>query len=113
MVTNNTITYYHKTLNEGTKLEEWTKYTFNHVWCFAKKAVTEDAGIANSNDIQVRIEMKYIDNLSIFKEGDIILIGEGNDITTQSDLQGQDFYKVTSITVNNFGGTPHIHLGGR
>ena len=112
MITNKKITYYHKTLDSETRLEKWTKYEFNDVWCFARKSITENSGLANNNDIQVRIEMKYVNDASIFNVGDIILIGTGNNINTQNDLQGREFYNVTNIAINNFGGTPHIHLGG-
>lgn len=112
MITNKAITYYHKTLDNETRLEKWTKYEFNDVWSFAKKQVAENIGLSNRNNIDVRIEMKYVNDLSIFSVGDIILIGTGSNISSQNDLQGQEFYNVTNIAINNFGGTPHIHLGG-
>ena len=58
-----------------------------------------------------RVERSTIDET--FAIGDIIAIGEQNDISKQSDLQGKEFYNVTSINVNDFGNNPHIHLGGK
>ena len=34
MITNKSITYYHKIFNNQTKLEEWDRYIFDSVWFF-------------------------------------------------------------------------------
>jgi hypothetical protein len=113
MITNNSITYYHKTLNDITHLEEWNRILFSDVWAFGGKGSSINKGYENANYINVRIPMKYVNDTSIFQIGDIISIGEQGNISKQSDLNGTEFYNVTSININNFGNNPHIHLGGK
>lgn len=112
MITITSITYYHKTLNNK-KLEVWEKHTFNKVWAFGGKNANTNSGYENANNVNIRIPMEYVQDKSIFSIGDIVVIGIHGDITKQSDLQGQEFYNVTSINVNDFGNNPHVHLGGR
>ena len=111
MITNNKITYYHKILNNETKLEEWERHFFNNVWVFIRKGSNVNAGLEKNNNIDVRIP--FIQNVDIFHIGDIIAVGEQGDIQKQSDLGGKEFYNVTSVNINNFGNNPHIHLGGQ
>ena len=113
MITNKAITYYHKILNKTTRLEEWTKYSFSDVWVFSGKGSSINKGYDNANDCNVRIPMEQVTDTSIFSIGDIIAIGSQEAITKQSDLNGKEFYNVTSINVNDFGNNPHIHLGGK
>lgn len=109
MITNKSITYYHKTL-DANKLEKWNKYIFKKVWAFGGKGSSLNAGYENANDINVRIPMEYVSNNNIFNIGDIIAIGVQPEIEKQSDLKGKEFYNVTSININDFGNNPHIHL---
>lgn len=112
MLSNATITYYHKTLGQD-RLEKWDKYTFEKVWKFGGKGSSINKGYDNANNVDVRIPIEKVNDVTIFQLGDILAIGELNAIETQEDLQGQEFYNVTSININNFGGTPHVHLGGK
>ena len=112
MITNHDITYYHKSLNEN-KLEIWTRYIFKDVWTFGGKGSGTNKGYENANDIDVRIPMDKINDKNIFSRGDIVLVGINGDITKQSDLNGKEFYNITSININDFGNNPHIHLGGK
>ena len=59
------------------------------------------------------IEIKKADNNMKVEIGDIIAIGTQPQISKQSDLQGKEFYNVTSITINEYGNNPHVHLGGK
>ena len=113
MITNKTITYYHKILNNTTKLEEWGRVLFEDVWVFGGKGSNINKGYENANDVDVRIPMEYVQDISIFNIGDIVAIGKQSNITKQSDLNGKEFYNVTSVNVNDFGNNPHIHLGGK
>jgi hypothetical protein len=113
MISNNNITYYHKILNNTTKLEEWSKIIFKDIWVFRGKGSSINKGYENANDINVRIPMEKVQDKSIFKIGDIIAIGEQEDIVKQSDLKDVEYYNVTSININDFGNNPHIHLGGK
>ena len=112
MITNNKITYYHKTLDSN-KLEVWNRYIFNDVWVFGGKGSSVNSGYENSNNVNVRIPIEKIKDMNLFKIGDIIAIGTHGNITKQSDLQGKEFYNITTININNFGNNPHIHLGGQ
>lgn len=113
MVVNKNITYYHKTLNESTRLEEWQRKIFRNVWVFAGTGSNLNKGYDNSNDLNVRIPMEYVKDVNMFDIGDIVALGEHPDISRQSDLEGIEFYNVTKINVNDFGNNPHIHLGGQ
>lgn len=115
MITNNSITVYHKSgLDLSTRLEKWTRYNYEKVWFFGGKGAGINKGYDNANDVQIRIP--YDDNLDIssFAIGDIVVEGTlTTDIETQQDLNGYNVYNITSINNNNFGNNPHIHLGGR
>ena len=113
MLTNNSITYYHQVTNAETKLPEWVKTVFEDVWVFGGKGSSINKGYENANDVNVRIPMEYVTDTSIFQIGDIIAVGVQSDISKQSDLNGKEFYNVTSITINTFGNNPHVHLGGK
>ena len=113
MITNNKITYYHKILNNTTKLYEWSRVLFENVWVFGGKGSNINKGYENANDVNVRIPMEYVQDTSIFSIGDIIAIGVQDNIYKQSDLKDVEYYNVTSININDFGNNPHIHLGGR
>lgn len=112
MITNESITYYHKSLDEN-KLEVWNRYVFEDVWVFGGKGAGINKGYENANDVNVRIPMKYITDKTIFNIGDIIVVGIEQDIEKQTDLKGKQFYNVTSININDFGNNSHIHLGGK
>ena len=115
MITNASLTHYHKTLDETTRLEKWIRYNYENVWWFGGKGSSINKGYENANDVDVRIpyDKNYIDisNLAI---GDIIIKGIlETDITTQQDLNSYEVYNITSINDNNFGINKHIHLGGK
>ena len=112
MITNATITYYHKKINEN-KLTVYDRYVFKEVWLFGGKGSSINRGYENANDVDVRVPMEFVKNKSIFEIGDIIAVGEQSEIEKQSDLEGKKFYNVTSININDFGNNPHIHLGGK
>lgn len=114
MITNSSLTVYHKSLDTTTHLEKWTRHNYSNVWFFGGKGAGINKGYDNANDVEVRIPYNQNDGLSIedFAIGDIIVQGTLNtDIETQSDLDGL-IYNITSINNNNFGNSQHIHLGG-
>ena len=115
MITNASLTHYHKTIDYETRLEKWIRYNYDNVWWFGGKGSSINKGYENANDVDVRIPYDknniYISNLAI---GDIIIKGTlGTDITTQQDLKNYEVYNITSINDNNFGINQHIHLGGK
>ena len=115
MITNASLTHYHKTLDETTRLEKWIRYNYENVWWFGGKGSGINKGYENANDVNARIPYDKndidINNLAI---GDIIIKGTlSTDITTQQDLKNYEIYNITSINDNNFGINKHIHLGGK
>lgn len=116
MLSNANITVYHLSgLDVSTNLEIWTRYNYNDVWLFGRKLARVNKGYENANSFDCRIFYGRSDNLNIrnFSIGDIVVNGEVNmDITTQQDLDGYEVYNITKINNNNFGGSPHIHIGG-
>ena len=115
MITNSSLTVYHKGLDATTHLEKWTRHNYSNVWFFGGKGAGFNKGYDNANDVQVRIPYDQNSGLDIndFAIGDIIVQGTLEiDIETQQDLDGL-IYNITSINNNNFGNNQHIHLGGK
>ena len=115
MITNASLTHYHKTLDEATRLEKWIRYNYENVWWFGGKGSSINKGYENANDVNVRIPYDKNDiDISNLAIGDIIVKGTlDTDITTQQDLKNYEIYNITSINDNNFGINRHIHLGGK
>lgn len=116
MITNSSVTIYHKGFNQETRLETWIRFNYENVWYFGGKGAGINKGYVDANDVEVRIPYDANENLdySNFSVGDIIVQGNLNlDISTQQDLAGYDVYNIKSMNNNNFGNNPHIHLGGK
>lgn len=115
MIINASLTHYHKTLDETTRLEKWIRYNYENVWWFGGKGSSINKGYENANDVNVRIPYDKNDiDISNLAIGDIIVKGTlDTDITTQQDLKNYEVYNITSINDNNFGIDKHIHLGGK
>lgn len=116
MITNSSITVYHKGFDKKTRTEKWTRFNYDKVWFFGGKGAGLNKGYENSNDFACRISyQKYSDlDVSNFAIGDLV-VQESLDtnITTQEDLKGHLVYTIRSITNNNFGNNRHIHIGGK
>jgi hypothetical protein len=117
MITNSSLTIYHKSgLDLTTHLEKWDRYNYDKVWFFGGKGAGINKGYDNANDVQIRIPYDKNSGLNInnFAIGDIIVQGTlDQDINTQQDLDNYMVYNITSINNNNFGINQHIHLGGK
>ena len=116
MITNSSLTIYHKSFDKTTKLEKWTRYNYSKVWFFGGKGAGINKGYDNANDVEIRLPYSKNADLDIsnFAIGDIIVQGTlTNDIQRQQDLKNYLIYNITSINDNNFGDNPHIHLGGK
>lgn len=114
MITNSSLTIYHKTIDATTKLEKWERTIYNNVWFFGGKGANIDVGYDNANDVSVRIPYSESPDISKIAIGDIIVKGIVKfDIERQQDLAKYETYNITMIKDNSFGGTPHIHLGGK
>ena len=115
MITNASLTIYHKVFDEATRLEKWVRFTYPKVWFFGGKGAGINKGYDNANNVDIRIpyEVNSVDIANI-KIGDILVKGTlTQDIATQQDLVNYDVFNITSINDNNFGNTPHIHIGGK
>jgi hypothetical protein len=116
MITNSSVTIYHKYFDEEVKLTKWTRYNYDNVWFFGGKGASINKGYEDANDVEIRLSYSLNDNLSInnFAIGDIIVQGHlETNIQTQQDLSDYIVYNITSIKNNNFGNSPHIHIGGK
>ena len=115
MITNASLTHYHKTIDNETRLEKWIRYNYENVWFFGGKGSSINKGYENANDVDVRIPYYKNDiDISNLAIGDIVIKGTIDiDITTQQDLKNYEVYNITSINDNNFGINSHIHLGGK
>lgn len=117
MITNSSLTVYHYGgLDENTHLEKWVRYNYSRVWFFGGKGASIRKGYENANDVEIRIPYGQNANLDIgnFSIGDIVVQGTlETDIETQDDLSSYLIYNITSINNNNFGNSPHIHIGGK
>lgn len=114
MITNTSLTIYHKEYDEETRLDKWKRYNYDKVWFFGGKGASINKGYDNANNVDVRIP--YDNNLDAnnIAIGDILVKGTiTNEISTQQDLLNYEIYNITSITDNKFGNNPHIHIGGR
>ena len=117
MITNKKVTIYHKVgLDIVTHNEVWARYNYDNAWCFGGRGSGINKGYDNANDLNVRISYGENDNLSIanFSIGDIVVADNLDlNITRQQDLKNYETYNITSINNNDFGGTPHIHIGAK
>ena len=115
MITNSSVTIYHKSLDTTTHLEKWTRHNYSKVWFFGGKGAGINKGYDNANDVEVRIPYDQNEvSISDFAIGDIIVQGTlETDIETQQDLDNYLVYNITSINNDNFGNNQHIHLGGK
>ena len=115
MITNSSLTIYHKTFDEEARLEKWTKYNYDKVWFFGGKGAGINKGYDNANNVDVRIpyDMNII-NIENIKIGDILVKGTlTQEITAQQDLSNYDVFNITSINDNTFGNNPHVRIGGK
>ena len=116
MITNTSLTIYHKDGLDENHFEKWTRYNYENVWFNGGKGASSNKGYDNANDVQIRVPYDKNSGLDInnFAIGDIIVQGTlDQDIETQQDLSDYEIYNITSINNNNFGGSQHIHLGGK
>ena len=115
MITNSSLTIYHKGFDNETKLETWTRYNYENVWYFNTNGSTMNKGYDKVNNVEVRIPYEKNSNLDInnFAIGDIIVKGELTiNIETQQDLSNYEIHNITTLNNNTFGKRKHIHIGG-
>lgn len=116
MITNGSVTIYHKDFDATTKLEIWSKFIYHNIWFYSSEGASVNNGYENANSFNCRIPYGINANLNIgnFAIGDIVVKGTlALAIDNQQDLDGYEVFNITSISNNTFGNNPHIHLGGR
>lgn len=117
MITNSSMTLYHKRYNSNKGLDEYDRYTIDYVNWQGGKGASIDKGYEKANDIKVWIPYQENEELSEipFAIGDIIVKGVINDkITKQSDLKVDNF-NITTLVDNNYGSSnmQHIYIGAK
>lgn len=113
MKTNTSMTLYKKGFNKETRMEIWTRYVIDKVMWQGGRGSSLEEGIADKNDVKIFI--KYSDDLPEFKIGDIIVKGIiEQEITMQKDLD-VDSFKITSIVDCDYGSETmhHYEIGGK
>ena len=121
MITNNSLTVYHKGYDAATRLETWVRYNYPRVWFFGGKGAGINKGYVDANDVEIRIPLDDSNfdlyskpDIRNFSIGDIVVEGTLNiDIQTQQDLKDYQTYNIRSINNNDFGRNKHIHIGGK
>ena len=116
MISNGELTIYHKYFDEQLRIEKWQRYNYDKVWFFGGKGASINKGYDNANDVEIRLSYSLLEDLDInnFAIGDIIVQGNlETNIQRQQDLNDYLTYNITSIKNNNFGTSPHIHIGGK
>lgn len=115
MISNCSLTVYHKGFDTVRRIETWARFNYSNIWWFGGKGASIDKGYDNANDVQIRISrLDHNIDVSNFTIGDILVKGKVEiDINTQQDLDGYEVYNITSIKDNNFGTKPHLHIGGK
>lgn len=115
MISNCSLTVYHKTFDEEERLEKWQRYNYSNVWWFGGKGASINKGYENANDVEIRISrLDHEIDVDKFSIGDILVKGQiETNIETQQDLNEYEVYNITSIKDNNFGTRPHLHIGGK
>ena len=112
MLTNSSLTIYHKTIDDITLLEKWTRINVDRVWWFGGKGASLNKGYENANDIDIRIPDNQL-NVEDISIGDILVKGTLlQDIKTQQELP-EEVYNITSIVDSTYGNNPHIYIGGK
>ena len=116
MITNGSLTIFHKGFDTDTRLEKWIRFNYSNVWFFGGKGAGINKGYDDANDFDCRIPYEKNTNLDAknFAIGDIVINDTINyDITNDDELDAFDTFTITSITDSQFGSQPHIHIGGK
>ena len=67
MITNSSVTIYHKGYDTVKRVETWERKTYENVWFFGGKGAGINKGYENANDVEVRLPYdKNILNINDF-----------------------------------------------
>ena len=113
MISNASLTLYHKGFDTENHKETWTRFNYSKIWWFDGKGAGISKGYDGASGVEVRIDYALNPDINNFSIGDILVKGTLDlDITKQQDLEEYKIYNITNIKDNNFGNVPHIHLTG-
>ncbi len=116
MITNGSLTIFHKGLDADTRLEKWIRFNYSNVWFFGGEGSGINKGYDNANNFDCRIPYDQNENLNAknFAIGDIVVNDTIDyDIVSDDELDAFVTFNITSINDNHFGIRPHIHIGGK
>lgn len=115
MITNSSLTIYHKYFDKVSKIDKWKRQEVKNVWWYGGKGANYNKGLEDANEVKIRIP-KDINDLSDLEVeiGDILVKDIiDKEISIQSDLKDYETYNVTSIIDNDMGLNKHIHIEGK
>lgn len=115
MITNSSLTIYHKYFDKVSKVDKWKRQKIKNVWWYGGKGANYNKGLENANEVKIRIP-KDINDLSDLEVeiGDILVKDIiDKEISMQSDLKSCETYNITSIIDNDTGLNKHIHIEGK
>lgn len=116
MITNSSLTIYHKYFDKVSKVDKWKRQEIKNVWWYGGKGANYNRGLEDANEVKIRIPKDINDTSNLEIEvGDILVKGIIKDeISMQSDLKEfEDVYNITSIIDNDFGLNKHLHIEGK
>ena len=116
MITNGSLTIFHKGLDADTRLEKWIRFNYSNVWFFGGKGAGINKGYTDANNFDCRIPYDQNANLDFknFAIGDIVINDTINyDIASDDELDAFDTYVITTKIDNRNGTRQHIHIGGK
>lgn len=115
MITNSSLTIYHKYFDKVSKVDKWKRQEIKNVWWYGGKGANYNKGLENANEVKIRIP-KDINDLSDLEVeiGDILVKDIiDKEISMQSDLKDYETYNIVSIIDNDFGLNKHFHIEGK
>ena len=115
MITNSSLTIYHKYFDKVSKVDKWKRQKIKNVWWYGGKGANYNRGLEDANEVKIRIP-KDINDLSDLEVeiGDILVKDIiDKEISMQSDLKSYKTYNITSIIDNDTGLNKHIHIEGK
>ena len=115
MITNSSLTIYHKYFDKVSRLDKWKRQEVQKIWWYGGKGANYNKGLENANEVKIRIP-KDINDLSDLEVeiGDILVKDIiDKEISMQSDLKSYETYNITSIIDNDTGLNKHIHIEGK
>lgn len=112
MITNSSLTLYHKIVGEN-HTETFKRIEINNAWVYKNEGSIQSNGLQRNYNVQIRIPYYNNDRIDIknFSIGDVICIGIDNKIIKKTTEKNDDNYTIVSITNNLVGNEPHIRIG--